>query len=259
MSVLDEILAATRARLRAAPPDLARLEAAARARGAPPDGWAALSAPGLRFIAEVKKRSPSQGEIRPEADGVAVARAYERAGAAAISVLTEPSRFGGALEDLEAIAGAVRVPCLRKDFLVDPRQVLEARAAGAALVLLIVRALDDALLRELLATSEQLGLTPLCEAHDEGEIDRALSAGARVIGVNSRDLATLRVDLGLAERLRPRIPGGVIAVAESGIEGPAEVARLHRAGYQVFLVGTALMRAADPEEALRRLAGEARG
>ncbi|TNF29358.1 MAG: indole-3-glycerol phosphate synthase TrpC, partial [Deltaproteobacteria bacterium] len=210
---------------------------------------------GVRVIAEVKRRSPSAGDIQAAADPVAQARAYTAGGAAAISVLTEPAHFGGALSDLEAVAAAVSAPCLRKDFIVSQRQLLEARVAGASLVLLIVAILDDAELRALREAAEALGMHALVEAHDAEEVDRAVASGARIIGVNNRDLRTFSIDLATCERLRSRIPPGVVAIAESGVNGPADVSRLRASGYDVFLVGTALMRAADPAAALAALLG----
>ncbi|MGM0577548.1 MAG: indole-3-glycerol phosphate synthase TrpC [Myxococcota bacterium] len=253
--ILERILADTRRRLAASPPDRRALERAASERPAPPDPWTALRAPGPRIIAEVKRRSPSAGALRGEADPVAIARGYEEAGAAAISVLTEPEHFGGSLEDLRQVADAVRIPCLRKDFVVDEVQLLEARAAGAALVLLIVAALDDAALARLHRAAEDLGLAALVEAHTADEVRRAVDAGARIVGVNNRDLRSFEIDLGVSERLRPLIPDEVIAVAESGIRARPDLERLAAAGYDVFLVGSGLMAAPDPPAALRALLG----
>lgn len=256
--VLARIVRGTRARLAATPIDLDALRERARATAPGPDALAALSAPGVRVIAEVKRRSPSAGAIRAEADPVALARAYAAGGAAAISVLTEPDHFGGALADLAAVAASVPTPCLRKDFFVATRQVAEARTAGAALVLLIAAVLDDAELVALREAAEALGMHALVEAHDAREVDRAVASGARIVGVNNRDLRTFAIDLATCEGLRARIPSGIVAVAESGIEGPADVARLRAAGYDVFLVGTALMRSGEPAAALAALVG-ARG
>jgi indole-3-glycerol phosphate synthase len=253
LGVLGEVLAATRARLAARPPDRAALEREVAASPPPPDALPSLRAPGVRVIAELKRRSPSRGDLRPDADPVAVARAYAEAGAAAVSVLTEPDRFGGSLDDLRAVSAAVPIPSLRKDFLVDDVQLLEARAAGAAMALLIVAALDDRTLARLARAAESLGLLPLVEAHTEDEVRRALDAGARAVGVNSRDLRTLAIDLAVAERLRPVVPDGVLAVAESGVTTPYDLARLRRAGYDAFLVGSSLMAAPDPGRALRDL------
>lgn len=246
MSVLDEICARTRARLAAEPPDLAALEVRVAARAPARDAYAALSAPGNRVIAEVKRRSPSLGALAPEADAVAVAKTYVTAGAAAISVLTEPERFGGSFEDLQAVSEAVAVPTLCKDFVVDPRQVLLARAHGASLVLLIVAALSDRELVVLRESIEALGMQALVEVHDRLEAQRALASGARIVGVNSRSLHTLAIDLRVAEELRAELPEHVLPIAESGIHGPAEVARLRAAGYRRFLIGSSLMTAPDP-------------
>ncbi len=251
--VLARIVAETRARLASNPPDRDALERAVALRGPAPDGLASLAAEGVRVIAEVKRRSPSAGDIAAGVDPVAQATAYRAAGAAAISVLTEPAHFGGSLDDLRAVASAVALPCLRKDFIVDPVQLLEARAAGASLVLLIAAVLDDVGLRDLREATEALGMHALVEAHDADEVRRALASGARIVGVNNRDLRDFRIDLGTSERLRPAIGTPAGAVAESGIHGPADLRRLRKAGYDVFLVGSGLMRAADPAAALRAL------
>jgi indole-3-glycerol phosphate synthase len=251
--VLQRILDDTRAGLKAAPPDRAALEARISGMAPAPDALAALRAPGVRVIAEVKRKSPSAGAIAAAADPVAVASVYASAGAAAISVLTEPLHFGGALSDLEQVSRAVTTPCLRKDFIVDRVQLLEARAAGASLALLIVAALEQRDLTRLVGECAELGLTALVEAHTADEVSRALDAGAPIVGVNNRDLKTFHIDLAVCEGLRAAIPSGVIAVAESGIRGPADVARLRRSGYDVFLVGTSLMTAADPAAALAEL------
>lgn len=244
-SILDAIVARTRARLAEHPPDVAALEARL---GALPvrDPLAALRAPGIRIIAEVKRASPSLGALAPTADAVSVARTYARAGAAAISVLTEPERFGGSFDDLAAVSHAVAVPTLCKDFVVDRRQVLMARAHGASLVLLIVAALSDAELVSLREEIERLGMQALVEVHDGEEARRALATGARIVGVNSRNLHTLAIDLGVAEALRRDLPDDVLPIAESGVHGPVEIARLGRAGYRRFLVGSSLMTASDP-------------
>lgn len=215
-------------------------------RGAPP-----------AIIAEVKKASPSRGVIRADFDPLAIAGSYQAGGAAALSVLTEERHFQGALAFLEAIRAVVRLPLLRKDFLFDPYQLVEARAFGADAVLLIVAMLDAAQLTDLHAAAVGLGLDVLVEAHTAAEVDTALAAGARLLGVNNRDLHTFVTTLETAERLRPRIPAGVTSVAESGIETAADIARLRRCGYDAFLVGESLMRAADPAAALRALRAEA--
>ncbi|MBL8785697.1 MAG: indole-3-glycerol-phosphate synthase [Deltaproteobacteria bacterium] len=259
MSVLESIVQRTRQRLAESPPHLealcARVEDMNQALP-PLDVLAALRAPGHRIIAELKRHSPSLGALAPDADPFAVATAYADAGAAAISVLTEPERFGGSFADLDAVSRLVHprgVPTLCKDFVVDPRQVLMARAHGASLVLLIVRALDDQALVSLREQIESLGMQALVETHDAHEIARAVATGARIIGVNSRNLDTLVIDLAVAEALRAAIPADRIAIAESGIESSAHVARLARSGYRHFLVGSSLMRHADPAALLREL------
>jgi indole-3-glycerol phosphate synthase len=219
----------------------------------------------LAVIAEIKRRSPSAGAIKPDADAVAQARSYQAAGADALSVLTDRKYFGGSLDDLRGVVGAVgpqpaghgrarALPCLRKDFMVHPIQVVEARAAGASAILLIVRALTDEELAALAAAAAGARLDALFEVHDEAEVDRALRHGARIIGVNNRDLARFQTDLALSERLIPRLPRDVIAVSESGILTGADAARAQAAGAHAVLVGEALMKAADP----RRLIDEFR-
>lgn len=213
---------------------------------------AALAAPGVRVIAEVKRASPSKGDLAPGLDAVDQARAYVTGGAAAVSVLTEPDRFRGSLADLEAVA-ALGTPALRKDFTVDPYQVWEARAHGASAVLLIVAALDDAALVALHAEAESAGLTALVEVHDDVELERALRVGPRVVGVNARDLRTFEVDRDAFARLRPDIPDGVVAVDESGIAGPDDVVRAGQQGADAVLVGESLVTAADPAAATAAL------
>ena len=228
-----------------------------RALDAPPvrDFAAALRRTDGRVgvIAELKRRSPSKGELAPDLDPNATAKAYEAGGASALSVLTDGPFFGGSLADLGAAAAVCALPILRKDFIVDRYQVVEARAAGADALLLIVSALDDATLGELLAETRAVGLDALVEAHDEDEVARAVRAGAEVIGVNNRDLRTFTVDRELVVRLRSRVPADRVVVAESGIRDAADVARLRAAGVDAMLVGEALMRAPDPAAALRAL------
>lgn len=216
----------------------------------------------LAVLAEVKRASPSRGALAPGLDAVAQARAYQDAGAAAVSVLTEPDHFRGSLDDLRVVAESVTVPVLRKDFLVDAYQVREAAAAGAAAVLLIVAALDDDELRGLLDECSACGLDALVECHDESDLDRGLATGARLIGANNRDLSTLHVDLAVTERLARLVPPDVTLVAESGIRDRRDAARLHAAGAAAILVGEALV--CRPREELARtiadlgLAGHAR-
>jgi indole-3-glycerol phosphate synthase len=206
-----------------------------------------------RVIAECKRRSPSRGILRAEYDPAAHARAYEAAGAAAISVLTEPTFFDGAPEHLRAVRDAVDTPLLRKDFIVTEYQLVEAVALGADAVLLIVAALDDGALRRLLGSAESIGLACLTEVHTADEARRALEAGARVVGVNSRNLRTLAVDPAVLEEMAALIPPPVVAVAESGIRSHEDIVRLDALGYRAFLVGEQLIRQPDPGEALRTL------
>jgi indole-3-glycerol phosphate synthase len=208
----------------------------------------------VAVIAEVKRRSPSAGEIRGGAAAAAVARSYESAGAAAISVLTDGEFFGGDLDDLRRVREAVSVPLLRKDFLIDELQVHEARGAGASAVLLIVRILTDRELRHLCGVAADLGMAALVEVHDERELERALVAGARLVGVNNRDLATFRTDLRTTLRLAPAVPSDVLLVSESGVRTVADVELLAAAGVAAVLVGEALMRASDPVQLTRALA-----
>ncbi len=258
MTILDEILAHKRVELDAARRRVAPDELAARAlaRTEPPRGFRqALLGRGPHVIAELKRRSPSRGEIRQDFDPVAIARAYQAGGAAALSVLTDERFFGGSLAVLEAVRAATALPLLRKDFVIDAYQIDEARVAGADAVLLIVAALTPAELARLGAHAARLGLDALVEVHDEAELDVAKGAGADLIGINNRDLRSFVCDLAVTERLAPRAPQGALIVAESGIFGPEDVARLARAGATAFLVGESLMREADPGLALRRLLG----
>jgi indole-3-glycerol phosphate synthase len=257
VSVLDDIVAGVRI-------DLARREAGASAADlraaladvAPPrDPMPHFRAPGSSVIAEVKRRSPSKGDLAAIPDPADLAAAYARGGAAAISVLTEERRFGGSLDDLRAVRAAVDVPLLRKDFMVSSYQLLEARAAGADLVLLIVAALDDDDLRRLHDEARELGMTVLVEVHDEEETARAVDLGAELVGVNARDLRTLDVDPATFGRLAPLVPQDRVLVAESGIAGPGDVARFVGEGAHVVLVGEALVRDGDPETAVRAMTG----
>lgn len=215
----------------------------------------ALAGPGLSVICECKKASPSKGLIAPEFPYLQIAKEYEAAGADAISVLTEPKWFLGSHTYLKEIAAAVRVPCLRKDFTVDAYMIYEAKLLGAAAVLLICAILSDAQLAEYLALCEELGLSALVEAHDEAEIRRAAAAGARIIGVNNRNLKDFTVDTANSRRLRACIPGQVLFVSESGVRTAQDVAQLRQAGADAVLIGEALMRAADKTAKLRELKG----
>ena len=250
---LEDVLASTAERIAAGRRERSESELRRVAAALPPARSlvAALAAPGRRFIAEVKRASPSRGDLAEIADPAALAGAYERGGAAAISVLTEPSRFKGSLEDLHSVRKAVTIPVLRKDFLVEPWQAWETRASGADAALLIAAALPGARLTEMAGAIAEAGLEALVEVHDERELETVLAAGAPVVGVNARDLRSLEVDLAVVERLGPRIPRGVTGVAESGIRAKADVARLEAAGFRRFLVGEALAAAGDPEATLR--------
>jgi indole-3-glycerol phosphate synthase len=210
----------------------------------------------LNVIAECKRRSPSRGVIRADYDAVAIARGYAAAGAAAISVLTEPTFFDGSLHDLEAVCSAVDVPVLRKDFIVAEYQLLEARAAGADAVLLIVAALSPRDLRSLAGRATALGLDALVEVHDADELQTALDAGAQIVGVNNRNLRTLDVDLHASVDLIAGMHAGVLAVSESGIATARDLRRLHGLGYQAFLVGERFMIEAEPGKALEGLLRE---
>lgn len=212
----------------------------------------ALRAPGLGVIAEVKRRSPSAGTLSADADAGAMARRYADAGAAAISVLTEPDHFGGALEDLEIVRDAQTAPVLRKDFVVDPYQIVEARAAGADAVLLIVAALGAAL-PDYLGHAAEAGLDALVEVHDEAELRVALDAGAPIVGVNNRNLTDLSIDLAVCEQMLPQIPPATVKVAESGILAGEDAARMAAAGADAVLVGTALMTAENPGASIAEL------
>lgn len=228
-----------------------------RALGRAPRGddfEAALAAPGrVNVIAECKRRSPSKGVLLQDYDPVPIARAYETGGAAAISVLTEPAFFDGSLDHLSAVRAAVGLPLLRKDFVVDEYQLLEARASGADAALLIVAALTQPDLVRLQARAWALGLAALVEVHDETELARALDAGARLVGVNNRNLKTLAVDVHASDRLAARIPRDVVAVSESGLRSRADLDRLSAAGYRAFLIGERFMTDPDPAAAVRRL------
>jgi indole-3-glycerol phosphate synthase len=257
VTVLDGIMARKAdevAARRGARPDR-ELEAACRDLLPPRDFAGALSAQGgpPRVIAEVKRASPSAGAISTGLDAAAQARRYQGAGAAGISVLTDGPGFGGSLDDLVAVRAAVATPLLRKDFVLDRYQLLEARLAGGDAVLLIVAALRDAALRRLLEEAGALGLAALVEVHDERELDLALAAGARLVGVNNRDLHTFAVHLETSERLLPRLPPEVKGVAESGVRTAADARRLRAAGAANLLVGEALVRAADPAALLREM------
>jgi indole-3-glycerol phosphate synthase len=252
MSVLDDIVAGVREDLAVRQAARSEVDLAAAVEVLPPprDPMPAFGSPGLSVIAEVKRKSPSKGALSEIPDPAALAAAYDAGGADAISVLTEQRRFGGSLDDLRAVRGAVSTPLLRKDFVVTGYQLLEARAAGADLVLLIVAALDDTLLGELYDQAKGLGLTVLTEVHDEDEVERALGVGADLIGVNARNLKTLDVDPDTFGRLAKLIPDDVLTVAESGIGGPDDAARYAAQGADVVLVGEALVKDGNPRAAV---------
>jgi indole-3-glycerol phosphate synthase len=254
--VLEQIVARTRLKVaeRQMSQPLDRLLSRPQTRRPRRPFAAALKASGgPQVIAEFKRRSPSRGVIREDLQVVHVAHAYQQGGAAALSVLTEPEWFGGSLEDLREARAATRLPVLRKDFIVDEYQIWESWLAEADAILLIVAALTDPQLARLLETAREADLEVLVEVHDAAELERALAAGAPLVGVNSRDLRTLRVDLRTAERLAARIPDEVGAVAESGIHSGDDVRRLREAGFDAFLIGEHLMSAPDPGEALSAL------
>jgi indole-3-glycerol phosphate synthase len=255
MTALDEIVADVRrdltARQETVPLDDLK-ERAARIESAV-DPMPRFRAAGISVIAEVKRASPSSGELAAIDDPAALARDYADGGAAAISVITEQRRFNGSLDDLRAVRGAVSVPVLRKDFILTSYQLWEARACGADLVLLIVAALTDPELEGLIERTRSIGMTPLVEVHEPDEISRAVDSGAELIGVNARNLNTLEVDRGTFARLAPKIPEGVVRIAESGIRGPHDVIEYARAGADVVLVGELLVTGKDPRTAVADL------
>ena len=259
-TILDEIIAAKRrelARHKQSVP-LAEVEERVKRTPFPLNMSGALWGDKVRLISECKKASPSKGLLAPHYDPVAMAMAYAGNGAAAISVLTECDYFQGSLDHLRAVKDAVGpmgVSVLRKDFLFDPYHLFEARANGADSALLIVAALEEPLLRELMAVAQSIWLQPLVEVHNEQEMEAALSCGAEIIGINHRDLKTFKVDTSLSLRLRPMVPQGRMVVAESGIFSAADVIPLKKAGINAILVGEALMTAPDPAAKVRELAG----
>jgi indole-3-glycerol phosphate synthase len=258
MSILDAIVARKRREvtvIRDVVP-LAVLEAELAVAPAVRDFFAAVSSgPPIRLIAEFKRRSPSAGEIRPRATVAEVVQAYAAAGASALSVLTDHAGFGGSLADLEAARAAVDLPLLRKEFVIDPYQVVEARVHGADAVLLIAECLDDCHLRSLYRLILDLGMTPLVELHDEANLERVLALGATLVGINNRNLATMTTDLSHVLRLRERVPAEVVLVAESGIRSRPDVELLEAAGVGAMLVGESLLAQPDPGLAAARLLG----
>ncbi|HEV2937040.1 MAG TPA: indole-3-glycerol phosphate synthase TrpC [Streptosporangiaceae bacterium] len=255
MSVLDEILDGVRADLaeRQQHVSLDQLKEKARRAPSPRDALAALKAEGVGVIAEVKRASPSRGQMAAIADPAALAADYEAGGAKMISVLTESRRFGGSLADLDAVRRTVQVPVLRKDFVVSSYQLWEARAHGADVILLIVAALEQSALVSLVERAVSIGLLPLVEVHTEPELDRALDASAAVIGVNARNLANLKVDRGIFGRLAGRIPEGIVKIAESGVRGPRDLLAYAASGADAVLVGESLVTEKDPRVAVADL------
>lgn len=256
-AVLDQIIAATRVRVSRAQHATPLRDLERQAQNHTPRGFRhalqSKSRDGVAIIAELKKASPSKGLIRSNFDPTELARELEQAEAAALSVLTDEEFFQGSLGNLREASAAVKIPCLRKDFIIDEFQIVEARANCADAVLLIVAALSDAELRLLASAARAYSLDVLCEVHDEAELQQALEAGCDLIGVNTRDLRTFQVDLNRAFELAEKFPAGVVQVAESGIRSADDIERLRATGYQAFLVGESLMRASSPGNALREL------
>jgi indole-3-glycerol phosphate synthase len=252
---LGRIVGEARERARALALRSRELEQSAQAIQPVPPFASSLRGNSVAVIAEVKRRSPSKGWIQPSMNAAAQAIAYAAAGARAISVLTESAHFAGSNEDLSAVRAAVSVPVLKKDFHVDPIQLVEAKALGASAALLIARALGPSLLPQLMKTANELALEVLVEVRDEVELELALEGGANIVGINNRNLETLAIDTGTSERLLARLPTRVIAIAESGVSGRADVERVARAGADAVLVGSSVSAAADPEEAVRCLTG----
>lgn len=261
MTILQQIVSETRARLAEKTDAVYRAELEKLAERHTPRGFrnrlidAARSGPAV--IAELKRASPSKGVIRSDFHVAELAHAMEQAGAAALSVLTEEKHFQGSLENLRLASANVSIPCLRKDFIVDELQMLEARAYGADAALLIIAALSDAELKQLRRAAQRFLLDVLCEVHEEQELQRAVDAGFDIIGVNNRDLRTFQVTLETSLRLNTMIPANALRVAESGIHSGADISRLRSAGYQAFLIGESLMKERDPGAALNKLLADA--
>ncbi len=261
MTILQQIVSETRARIGEKASSTYRAELGKMAERHTPRGFRKAllddAQAGPAVIAELKKASPSKGVIRTDFQVIELARAMEQAGAAALSVLTEEKHFQGSLENLRLASTNVSIPCLRKDFIVDELQMMEARAYGADAALLIVAALDDSELKHLRRAAQELQLDVLCEVHDERELQRAVDAGFDTIGVNNRDLRTFQVTLETSLRLNVSIPANALRVAESGIHAGADISRLRSAGYQAFLIGESLMKESDPGQALSKLLADA--
>lgn len=251
--MLDQILDATRARLPAIQARADDLYRQAMESPPPPSFASALAVPGMSVIAEVKRRSPSRGDLAPDLDPAIQAGRYAAGGAAAISVLTEPEFFGGSAGDLTTVVRKTGIPVLRKDFILDESQIWEARSWGASAVLLIVAALDDAQLTDLIGSAAEVGLDALVEVHDTEEARRAVDAGAEIVGVNNRDLRDFSVDLATAEKVAPLLADVEVTVAESGIFVGADAKRMAAAGYDAVLVGEALVKAEDPAALIEEL------
>lgn len=255
MTVLDDIITGVRQDLaaRQAAVSIEELQERASRQEPAAEVLSILGAPGVSVIAEVKRSSPSKGPLAAIGDPAGLALEYQDGGAAAISVLTEQRRFGGSLDDLAAVRGAVSAPVLRKDFIVTSYQLWEARAYGADLALLIVAALDQSTLISLVERAESIGLTPLVEVHDAEEARRALDAGARLIGVNARNLKTLEVDRDTFAQVAPLLPSGVVSVAESGVRGPHDLLAYAAEGANAVLVGESLVTGGNPRQAVHAL------
>ena len=257
MSVLTDIIAGVREDLALRKSEVTVPQLAERIRGidAPRDPMQVMAAPGLSVIAEVKRKSPSKGDLAEISDPAGLAHAYELGGAAAVSVLTEQRRFSGSLTDLDAVRDRVSLPILRKDFMIDDYQILEARAHGADIILLIVAALEDVQLQDFHQIATELGMRVLVEVHEEDEVERALRLDPALIGVNARNLKTLEVHPEMFARLARLIPAGPLKVAESGIGGVADAQRYVDEGADVVLVGESLVKDGAPRDAVRRLSG----
>lgn len=255
MSVLDSIIEGVREDLAARRGSMGALQERIDAQAPALDAHSFLSRDEMNVIAEVKRSSPSKGNLAPISDPAALAEKYQEAGAAAVSVLTEQRRFGGSLADLDAVRSRIEIPVLRKDFMVDEYQFLEARAHGADIVLLIVAALSKSQLKDFYDLASELGMASLVEVHTQSELESAMDISPRIVGVNSRNLKTLEVSASVFEELIPTIPSSVIRVAESGISTRADVAQAQKAGATAILVGESLVKSGDPISAMRELLG----
>ena len=255
MSVLDSIIEGVREDLAARRGSMGALHERIDAQAPALDAHSLLSRDEMNVIAEVKRSSPSKGNLAPISDPAALAEKYQEAGAAAVSVLTEQRRFGGSLADLDAVRSRIEIPVLRKDFMVDEYQFLEARAHGADIVLLIVAALSKSQLKDFYDLATELGMASLVEVHTQSELESAMDISPRIVGVNSRNLKTLEVSASVFEELIPTIPSSVIRVAESGISTRADVAQAQKAGATAILVGESLVKSGDPISAMRELLG----